>query len=289
MQCVERGLLSLDDPIGTVLPEWAEPKILAGFDEEEKPILKKATKPLTLRHLLTHSSGLGYPAFNPLLLKYVKSTGGSPSFMQKGIQEDFALPLLFEPGEGWEYGCSLDWAGKMVEQVNGGVRLGEYMATNIWEPLGMTLTSFQPGKHPDVAERLVGRPMRMPDGTLIPDAPPESGLFPTGEPKDDYGGGGLFSCAQDYIKLVSSLLLDDGKLLKSDTVEDLCRPQLEDPKYIQAVLDVPEVAKFFAPSFGPEVKWNHGLGGAIALDGVKDRAEKGMLYWAGLPNSFWVS
>lgn len=290
MQCVERGLLSLDDPIGKVLPEWAEPEILTGFDEAEKPVLKKATKSLTLRHLLTHSSGMSYPGFNPLLLKYAKMTGILLSgMMENSVKADFTLPLLFEPGEGWEYGCSLDWAGKMVERVNGDIKLGDYMAQNIWGPLGMNLTTFRPQKHPDVGARLITRPMRMPDGSLLPEAPPQSGLFPTREPEDDYGGGGLFSCAQDYIKLLSSLLLDDGKLLKPATVEELCRPQLEDPKYIQAVLDSSGAANFFAPSFGPETRWDYALGGGIASDPLKNPAAKEVLCWAGLPNSFWVS
>lgn len=288
MQCVERGLLSLDDPISNVLPEWKEPQILSGFDENDQPILKKATKTLTLRHLLTHSSGLSYPGMNPVMQKYWKSLGKPLDHPQRTIKEDFLVPLLFEPGEGWEYGCSIDWAGKMVEQVNGGIRLGEYMKKNIFEPLSMTLTSFRPSKHPGVKERLVGRPFRTPDGKVIPEAP-DIGLFPVKEPEDDYGGAGLHSCAQDYIKLVSALLVNDGKLLKPESVDELFRPQLQDNKYIQAVMNIPEAAAFLAPSFGTGVNWNYALGGAVAVDGVEGRVDPGTMYWAGLPNSFWVS
>ena len=288
MQCVERGLLSLDDPIGKVLPEWTSPDLLTGFDEDGKPILKKARKTVTLRHLLTHSAGMGYAGFNQQLQLYLKAIGKEGKFPQKSIKDDFCLPLLYEPGDGWEYSCSIDWAGQMVERVNGGIRLDEYMRKNIWEPLGITLTTFRPSENPGVKERLIGRPFRTPEGVLIPEAP-DVGMFPVREPDDDYGGGGLFSCAKDYIKIVSSLLLDDGKLLKSETIEELFSPQLEDNKYIQAVMDVPEAAQLLAPSFGVGVKWNYALGGAVALDGVQGRADAGMMYWAGLPNSYWVS
>ncbi|KIX04063.1 uncharacterized protein Z518_07616 [Rhinocladiella mackenziei CBS 650.93] len=286
MQCVERGLLSLDDPIGKILPEWTTPEILTGFDENEKPILKKATKTLTLRHLLTHSSGMGYPAFNPLLQRYLKAMGKPVGFPQGAIKDDLMLPLLFEPGEGWEYGGSIDWAGQMVERVNGGIRLGQYMKKHIFEPLGMKYTTFRPSEHPGVQERFIGRPFRTPDGKVIPDAP-DVGMYPVREADDDYGGAGLYSCAEDYIKIVASLLVDDGKLLKSESIDELFRPQLPDTNYIQAVMDVPEAAQFLAPSFGTGVKWNYALGGAVAVDGVEERADKGMMYWAGLPNSYW--
>ncbi|EHY60355.1 hypothetical protein HRR80_000114 [Exophiala dermatitidis] len=286
MQCVEKGLLSLDNPISNILPEWKEAEILTGFDENDKPILKKATKSLTLRHLLTHSSGLGYVRMNPLLEKYAKALGKPLDHPQTTIRDDFKLPLLFEPGEGWEYGCSIDWAGKMVEEVNGGIRLGEYMEKNIFEPLGMTLTSFRPSEHPAVKDRLAGRPFRTPEGKVIPEAP-NVGMYPVQEPQDDYGGAGLHSCAQDYIKLIASLLANDGKLLKSESVDELFRPQLKDTKYIQAVMDNPEAAAFLAPSFGTGVKWNYALGGAVAVDGVEGRIDAGTMHWAGLPNSFW--
>jgi len=289
MQCVERGLLSLDEPVGRILPELQSPDILTGFDDSGQPLLKKATKPITLRHLLTHSSGLGYAFINPLLTQYSQWKGNAPSVPQTSIKHDFLLPLTFEPGDGWDYSCSIDWAGQMVERVNGGITLGEYMNKNIFEPLaGLKSTTFRPSQDPGLQARMCGRPLRGPDGTLVP-ATPDLGLFPTRDPDDDYGGSGLYSCAEDYIKVISALLIDDGKLLKPETVKELFRPQLPDPKYFMAVLSVPAAAQVLIPNMVQGVEWNYALGGCVAVNGIEGRGGKGLMFWSGLPNSFWVS
>lgn len=297
MQCVERGLLSLDEPVTKVLPELNARRVLEGYNTSGDPILRDATKLITMRQLLTHSAGMAYPGLSPRMTKYLVSIGqwpppaGGPG-TKKSIVDDFGdLPLLYEPGEGWDYGPAIDWAGKMVERVNAGSTLEEYMRKNIFEPLGMAFTTFRPSRNPIVWEKLVGPVFRTstgPDGTLS-STPPPGFLWKDDEAADDFGGAGLHSCAEDYIKILTSLLLDDGKLLKSETVDELFRPQLPDPKYMQAIMDTPEEAAFLAPSFGTSVKWNHALGGAVAVDGVPGRADGGMMYWAGMPNSYWVS
>ncbi|KAJ9499197.1 hypothetical protein H2202_005354 [Exophiala xenobiotica] len=291
MQCVERGLLSLDDPVTKVLPELNARRVLSGYDNEGKPILRDATKAITLRQLLTHSSGMAYPGLSPRMTKYMASIGEWPPTAgpgtKKSIVDDYAgLPLLYEPGDGWDYSPAIDWAGKMVERVNPeSSTLGEYMRENIFEPLGMALTTFRPSRNPAVQERLVGPVFRA--GEKLCSTPPPGFLWNDEAAVDDFGGAGLHSCAEDYIKILTSLLLDDGKLLKSETVEELFRPQLPDPRYMQTVMDTPEEAAFLAPSFGTSVKWNHALGGAVALDGVPGRADAAMMYWAGMPNSYW--
>ena len=289
MQCVEQGLLSLDEPVGRILPDWVSPEVLMGYDQHRKPILKPATQTLTLRHLLTHSAGMAYAGLSPRMTEYLKAICRNEMPPKRSIRSEFGdLPLLYEPGEGWEYSCAIDWAGQMVERVNGGISLGQYMQKNIWEPLGMKLTTFRPSLNPAVREGLVESVCRSPDGKLIPSTFED--WFPGGDKvEDDYGGAGLFSCAEDYIKLLSSLLMNDGNLLMHKTVEELFRPQLPDTKYIQSVMEIPEAAQFLAPSFGTSVEWNYALGGAVAVVGVEGRADKGMVYWAGLPNSYWVS
>jgi CubicO group peptidase (beta-lactamase class C family) len=152
----------------------------------------------------------------------------------------------------------------------------------------MTHTTFRPNENQHVQHHLVGRHLRTPDGTLAEDVP-EIGPFPPKQSTDDYGGGGLYSSAEDYIKILRSLLLDDGVLLKPETVAELFRPQLQDTTYIQAIMDVPQAAAFLAPSYGAGHKWNYALGGAVATEGIEGRMDVGAMQWAGMPNSYWVS
>lgn len=288
MQCVERGLLSLDEPISKVLTEWSEPDIVTGIDEGGKPVLKKATKPITLRHLLSHSSGLSYTFMSPLTMKYFEATGKELNIFKGSIKDGLVYPLVFEPGDGWEYSVGIDWAGQAVERVNGGIKLGEYLKKNVFEPVGIKTTTFQMD-HPDIKDKLLGRTFRpTPEAIAVADAP-DVGMYFTQQPADDYGGAGLFSSAEDYIKILRSLLVDDGVLLKPESARELFALQLPDNKYIAEKMDNPQAAAFLAPSYGAGHKWNHGLGGALAVEGIKGRLGVGALQWAGLPNSYWVS
>src|SRR5256885_2148771 len=110
MQLVEQGKLQLDQPIGNVLPELAAPQVLEGFDTSGAPRLRPAKRPITLRHLLTHTAGFGYEVWNPELIRYVAATG-MPTFLT-GQLAALHLPLAFDPGERWEYGINIDWVGR---------------------------------------------------------------------------------------------------------------------------------------------------------------------------------
>lgn len=286
MQCVERGLLDLDADISAILPEWKSPDIILGFDELSGATLtRKSTTPMTLRQLLTHSSGMGYDGINPLLRQHRKLRGGRDiSYKPNSIAEDNARILTFEPGKGWEYGTGSDWAGKMVERVNGNQRLGDYMSQNIWKPLGMSSTTFDILKYPDLIKRLCEIPLRGPDGSLVRDT---SEVVAVISPTDDSGGGGLYSCVSDYHKLLGSLLNDDATLLRPETVTELFRPQLEDTTHLERTISGP-YGQFFAPGMPRGVKWNYALGGLVAIDGIDGEAGKGTMMWHGLPNLYWV-
>ena len=142
MQLVERGKLSLDKPAADVVPEIGTKGVLEGFDADGKAITRKPKRPVTLRHLLTHTSGLGYDTWNADVMKYRQATG----IPAVGSCQNAALttPLLFEPGERWEYGISIDWVGKMVEAASG-QRLDRYMTERLFTPLGMSDTGFAIG------------------------------------------------------------------------------------------------------------------------------------------------
>src|ERR1700738_920550 len=141
MQLVEQGKLQLDDSIGNVLPELAAPQVLEGFDAAGAPRLRPARRPITLRHLLTHTAGFGHEMLSPDLIRYVSVTATPPT--STGKLASLRLPLLFDPGDRWEYGINTDWVGRTVEAVSGH-SLDAYFGEHIFAPLGTTDTGFVP-------------------------------------------------------------------------------------------------------------------------------------------------
>src|SRR5712671_4559732 len=139
MQLVEQDELQLEEPIGSVLPELASPQVLEGFDASGAPRLRPARRPITLRHLLTHTAGFGYEFWNPQLMRYVDVTG-VPS-LRTGKLAALRMPLVFDPGERWEYGINTDWVGRIVEAASG-QSLDAYFRERIFAPLGMRDTGF---------------------------------------------------------------------------------------------------------------------------------------------------
>ena len=173
---------------GDVLPLIKSVKVLEGFDAGGVPRLRDPRGPVTLRHLLTHTSGYGYDIFNPDIARYVESVG-LPSIMSHK-NGSLRVPLLFDPGTGWEYGIGIDLAGKVVETVTG-QSLEAYFRQHIFEPLGMRDTSFLLSD--DMARRLVGTHIRGAGGKPAPisfESPQDGDFYP--------GGAGLFSTAPDY-------------------------------------------------------------------------------------------
>ena len=148
MQLVEQGRLSLDGPIATVLPELGTVQVLEGFAADGSPRLRPARQPITLRHLLTHTSGFVYDIWNPEMGRYLEATG-TPGIISCA-NAALSIPLVFDPGERWDYGIGIDWAGKAVEAVSG-QRLGVYMQQNLLQPLGMADTGVQDRRYATAA------------------------------------------------------------------------------------------------------------------------------------------
>ena len=196
MQLVEQGKLKLDEPASTYIPELGTLQVLHGFDAGTgKPILKPATKPVTLRTLLTHTSGFVYDTWFADMLRWEKETGTS---IPLGTVAPLT-PLMFEPGSRWQYGTSADWSGRLVETVSG-LTLEQYFQKNILEPLGMHDTSFLvPAAKFD---RLVSeyQPAAT-DGPLK-----ENPRTLPQPPKAFNGGGGLYSTAPDYVRFMQMIL-----------------------------------------------------------------------------------
>ncbi len=198
MQQVERGKLSLDAPIKTVLPELAKLTVLEGFDADGNPKTRPARRDITLRHLLTHTSGCSYDFWSADITRYLEKTG-TPAIISCA-NAALNVPLIFDPGEKWEYGVGIDFAGKAVEAVTG-QKLGRYMKENIFDPLGMKDTAFKIGD--EQRKRLAKIHARTPDGLVATDTE-----IPQ-EPEFEMGGGGLYGTVGDYLRF-AQVFLHDG-------------------------------------------------------------------------------
>ncbi|KAL8721283.1 MAG: hypothetical protein Q9225_001987 [Loekoesia sp. 1 TL-2023] len=282
LQLVDRGQLKLDDDVGSILPELTNLDILNGF-EEDKPQLTKATNKITLRLLLTHSSGLAYDSSDPLLNQWraFKGEGISPGTT---ILECYLTPLLYEPGTAWSYGPGLDFVGLMIERVTGST-LQEYLEKNIWQVLGITDMAFHLEQHEDLRERLADMSMRDPSGGQAIHSPDRSWR---GDFTDNSGGAGLYSSASEYFRVVQAVLQNDERLLKRSTVEVMFKPQLTEQSRVSLMKTLAR-PEFAAPMGGlsGEVKKDHSLAGLLQMDDVPGGWKKGTLTWGGMPNLTW--
>ncbi|MCJ1391725.1 hypothetical protein MMC18_004590 [Xylographa bjoerkii] len=288
LQCVERGVLNLDDDVTGILPELKGIEILTGFDKETgKPITKKATKSITLRHLLTHTSGMSYDIFDLPLQKWRASRGEKPGH-GKTVASKYGCPLLYEPGTAWGYSPAIDWAGKMVERVNDNISLQEYMITHVWGPLGIRDMTFHLRDRPDLVKRLADLSERDPRGSgkvLYVDDP---GF--RADVDDALGGGGAFASAPEYLKVLQSILADDGKVLRSESVDKLFEPNLsaESQQSLMKLLEDEELNnRLGGLPLGTAKNW--GLGGLLCQEDLPGWRRHNSLTWGGLPNLTWAS
>jgi methyl acetate hydrolase len=280
MQLVEQGKLQLAEPIGKVLPELASPRVLVGFDVSGKPQLRPAKRPITLRHLLTHTAGFAYDIWDTSIQRYIKVTG-TPSGAT-GKLASLRLPLVFDPGDRWGYGINLDWVGRAVEAVSG-QPLDAYFRQHILIPLGMTDTDyvFSPAQQP----RLVTAYQRETDGKLEPTA------VETAPPKREFwsGGGGLYSTARDYLVFLQMLLhqgsFNGVRLLRPETVALMGRNQIGN---IDAgILKTAAPQRSNDVDFFPGIPCKWGLAYMInTLPGPNGRSA-GSLTWAGIYNTYY--
>ena len=281
MQLVERGRISLDQPMGEVLPVVRDVQVLQGFDTSGTPRLRAPKRPVTLRHLLTHTSGYGYDVFNADLARYIE-VAKLPSVITC-MNDALRVPLIFDPGTAWEYGIGIDLVGKVVEAISG-QNLEDYFQRQIFGPLEMRDTSFR--LHDERVRRLVGTHARGADGkpAAITFEFPQNAEFLM-------GGGGLFSTPRDYLAFTRMLLaggaLDGTRVLKSETVALMGQNAI-------GAIDVP-MLRSNNPALAREIeffpgqvkKW--GLSFLLNTEDVAGGRGAYSLSWAGVHNTFfWV-
>lgn len=280
MQLVEQGKLSLDDPAGSVLADLANVPVLDGFAADGSPRLRPANTPITLRHLLTHTSGFVYDMWNADFANYLAVSGTPPI---GSLQKDaLRVPSMFEPGSAWQYGIGIDWVGLLVEEASG-QKLGDYFAEHLFEPLGMRDTAFTPT--PDMAARQASLHVSTPDGPVPFAMPaPEAAEF-------QMGGGGLLSTVHDYLRF-QNMILNGGELggvrvLDDSTVASMGRNSIGAIN-VQPLITVNPMLTCDAEFYpGMVCKW--GLTFLINTETTPQGRPADSLAWAGLANSYyWI-
>ena len=282
MQLVEQGRLDLDAPASEVVPQLADAAVLEGFGDDGKPRTRPPRRAITLRHLLTHTSGFSYEIWSDAIVRYQEATG-TPGII---TCENAALttPLLFDPGDGWDYGINIDWAGKMVETVSGRT-LGQYLREHFFEPLGMNDTAFRITD--SMRARLAKIHQRGEDGSLDP----QMELEIPQEPEFEMGGGGLYGTVGDYLRFIRMVLnrgqANGERVLRPETVDMMSRNQMGEIRVGELKTAIPPLSN--DAEFFPGMPKSWGLSFMINDEEAPTGRSAGSLGWAGLANSFfWI-
>ncbi len=281
MKLVEEGKLGLDQPMAEIAPELGQAVILEGFDGNGKPRTRKPRRAITLRHLITHTSGFSYDLFNTDVARYMEHEG-LPS-IASCLNASLRAPLLFEPGERWEYGIGIDWAGKIVEAVSGR-KLERYLQDEFFGPLGMRDTSFV--LRDDMARRLVATTQRQPGGAIarIEMEFPQDADF-------HMGGGGLFSTGPDYLRFTRMLLgggvLDGARVLAAETVKKMGENAIGAIEVPKMESENPALAVPYEFWPGTIKRW--GLAYMLNTEPVAGGRAANSWTWSGVHNTFfWI-
>jgi methyl acetate hydrolase len=281
MQLVEKGQLGLERPASEVVRELGAARVLEGFDAAGAPRLRAPRGPITLRHLLTHTAGFAYEIWSPDIARYQTATG-TPG-ITTCTNAALTTPLLFDPGDRWEYGISMDWVGKMVEAVSG-TRLDRYFQDNIFGPLGMRDTSFT--LSPAQRARLAAVHQRDEAGVLA-----ATDLELPQEPEFFMGGGGLYGTAADYLTF-ARMIMQDGRVngtqvLRPETVALMSQSHIGPLEVGVLKTAMPTLSNDLELFPGMSKKW--GLSFLINTATAPTGRSAGSLAWAGLANTyFWI-
>jgi methyl acetate hydrolase len=280
LQLVEQDKLSLDAPVPDIEPAIGAPQVLDGFDTKGLPQLRPAKGPITLRHLLTHTSGFAYRLWDAKAVQYVKSLELLPKAQRKQAP---ATPLMFDPGTHWQYGNSIDWVGRIVEAISGD-SLDVYFRQHIFDPLGMNDTTFV--LTPRQREREASAHRRGPNGALTAEPLEQN------SPRQSFsGGGGIYSTAPDYLTLLRALLaggaLDGVSILRPETVALMGQNQIGDIDVGVLKTTVPALSNDVDLCPGVTRKW--GFGHMINMQAITGGRSARSLTWGGLLNTYyWI-
>ncbi|MHC1945118.1 beta-lactamase family protein [Bradyrhizobium sp. UFLA06-06] len=281
LQLVEEGKLDLDAPARTYAPDIGKLQVIEGFDDNGEPRLRPPKRDITTRMLMVHSAGLSYDFINHTYNRLAQEKG-QPSVITAS-KASLMTPLLFDPGERWEYGTNMDWCGQIVEAITGR-RLGEVFKARIFEPLGIMDTTFE--LTDAMRRKLAGIHARNADGSLTP-----MDFELPAKPEIHMGGHGLYGTIGDYMRFIRMWLNDGagehGRVLKAETVRMAEKNHLGNNKVTAitgVITSLANDAEFFP---GQSKSW--ALSFMINDEQAPTGRPAGALGWAGLANLFyWI-
>lgn len=278
----EEGRFQLDDPIARYLPEFANPRVATGVDAAGNLTTEPAKRPISIRHLLTHSSGIGYYSFltgkDPVARAWSTLKFDESRTLAENVRDLATYPLYFQPGEGWQYSFADDVLGRLVEVISG-KPYDRFLQERLFTPLGMTHTGFY---IPESQVSMVATVYKHDaDGKLVV-SPFDARRSTDPVVRSPMGGGGLQSTAGDYLRFAQMLLnggsFNGRQYLSPATVALMTSNQ------------VPEDAQY--KYWGPDSKGlGFGLSIAVVLDaaGAAQADCVGDFFWTGLLNTRWFA
>ncbi|KAI0108079.1 beta-lactamase/transpeptidase-like protein [Daldinia grandis] len=288
LQCVQDGTLGLDQDVKTLLPNIGKYGVITGFDDDKNAgILTPNSIPITLRMLLTHTSGHEYELFNPFLVKWRASRGERP-FSGPDAEHVATLPLVYPPGTGFSYGANFEWAGKAVEAVTH-LSLDEFMRERIWTPLGIENdASFFPRARDSMKDRVADLSTLNEKGE--PPAVDASDFDMKGGASDCLGGVGVYASPRAYYTFLSAVFRRDPKLLLPALYEELFRPQL-DEKLEQSLNDKiassPENTQYLGLQLPLSIRKTWSFAGMVVKEGQEGWFAPNSVFWGGFPSCMW--
>lgn len=278
----EEGRIQWDDPIETYIPELGARQVLRPGAKSIDDV-EPANTSITIRHLMTHTSGLSYGIFDPGSVMFNAYNAAAVLHPGKPLSEMVttlaALPLSFHPGTHWEYSVATDVLGRLVEVVSG-ESFGKFLSSRIFEPLGMVDTDFwiPADKLDRLCALYVGVDLLNPSkpGLHRADDKPFQGAYMSKLPRES-GGGGLVSTLGDTVKFIQSFILGGPTLLKPDTIDLMCRNQLAADLCVQ----FPNKPPFKSKGFG--------LGSSVTIGNseLEPNEVLGEVGWGGLAGTIW--
>jgi methyl acetate hydrolase len=268
MMLVDEGKLKLDDDVAKYLPKWKDPLVISKFNDADASYeTRPAKRAITIRHLLTHTSGIGYGFASPTLTKIIEKTK----------KTELDLPLLFDPGESWAYGASTRVLGQVVEAISR-QKIDAFLESRILSPLGMHDTSYlvPTAKY----ARVVAVNRRGNDGTFIEQPVPAT------IPATVQGDGGLYGTATDYGLFLRMLLnrgtLNGKRILSEKSARTVFDSHTGNVVVKEQVSANQILSRNFPVGAGRD-KW--GLGFQLAADKQPNRRSPGSGTWAGIFNT----
>jgi methyl acetate hydrolase len=268
MMLVDEGKVKLDDDVATYLPKFSKPVVFVRFNDAAGTFeTRPAKRAITIRHLLTHTSGIGYTFSSATMAKMVQQTR----------KAEVDLPLLFDPGEGWAYGASTRVLGDVIEKVSG-QKLDAFLTSRILQPLGMQDTAYlvPTSKY----SRVVGINARGADGKFVERPMPATLTASVA------GDGGLYGTASDYSRFLR-MLLNRGKAgdmrLLSEKSAKLIFENQSGRVAVQAQQSTNQTLSKNFPTGAGKDHW--GLGFQLAADQLPQRRSPGSGTWAGIFNT----